>query len=153
MTILKLHREPLIDDWLDAYGHLNEAYYLLPFSNATWAMQAHFEIGVRYFQESGCAIYTVESHLRYLNEVRQPAVMEIESMVLGVDPKKLWWGHQMLVAGKVCATWEGMMLHYNTRESRTMALPDSVYEKLLAAQLKPLPDWAGRQISLSKNNS
>ena len=27
MTIFKLHSEPLKDEWLDAYGHLNEAYY------------------------------------------------------------------------------------------------------------------------------
>ena len=42
MTLLKLHAEPLKDEWLDAYGHLNEAYYLVPFSNGNWALQEHF---------------------------------------------------------------------------------------------------------------
>ena len=97
MTILKLHSEPLKDEWLDAYGHLNEAYYLVPFSNTTWILQEHFDIGVPYFEETGCAIYTVETHMRYVNDVRKPAVMEIESMILGSDPKKIWLAHQMVV--------------------------------------------------------
>ena len=150
MTVLKLHSEPLQDEWLDAYGHLNEAYYLVPFSNTTWIMQEHFDIGVPYFEETGCAIYTVEAHLRYLNDVRKPAIMEIESMVLGTDPKKLWWGHQMKVDGVLCATWEGLMLHYSTRDQRTTPMPDAVFEKLESAQVDPIPDWAGRQINLVK---
>ena len=68
MTRLKLHSEPLQEAWLDAYGHLNEAYYLVPFSNATWLMQDHFGIGVPYFKETGCAIYTVETHMRLPKE-------------------------------------------------------------------------------------
>ena len=150
MTVLKLHSEPLQDQWLDAYGHLNEAYYLVPFSNTTWIMQEHFDIGVPYFEETGCAIYTVEAHLRYLNDVRKPAVMEIESMVLGTDPKKLWWAHQMVVDGTVCATWEGLMLHYDTRENRTTPMPDAICQKLLGAEMDPTPEWAGRQVTLVK---
>jgi hypothetical protein len=64
MTILQLHSEPLQDSWLDAYGHLNEAYYLVPFSNTTWKLQDHFGIGVEYFEKTGCALFTLETHLR-----------------------------------------------------------------------------------------
>ena len=39
MSTFRLHEEPLQKGWLDAYGHLNEAYYLVPFSNATWKIQ------------------------------------------------------------------------------------------------------------------
>ncbi len=150
MTILKLHSEPLQDQWLDAYGHLNEAYYLVPFSNASWIIQEHFKIGVPYFEETGCAIYTVETHMRYLNDVRKPAVMKIETMILGSDAKKIWFAHQMVVEGTVCATAEFMCLHYNTREGRTTPMPDTVQASLKAARMPELPDWVGRQISLVK---
>ena len=103
MTILKLHSEPVQDQWLDAYGHLNDAYYLVPFSNTTWVLQDHFGVGVEYFDRTGCAIYTVETHMRYLNDVRKPALMEIESMILGSDQKKIWFAHQMIVEGTMCA--------------------------------------------------
>ena len=150
MTILKLHSEPLKDEWLDAYGHLNEAYYLVPFSNTTWILQEHFDIGVPYFEETGCAIYTVETHMRYVNDVRKPAVMEIESMILGSDPKKIWLAHQMVVDGGICATAEFMLLHYSTREGRTIEMPEPVQIKLREAELEEKPDWVGRQISLVK---
>jgi len=150
MTVLRLHSEPMQDSWLDLYGHLNEAYYLVPFTNTTWIMQDHFGIGSDYFDATGCAIYTVETHLRYLNDVRAPATMEIETMMLGSDTKKIWFAHQMLVAGELCATAEFMTLHYNTREGRTMEMPDEIRTSLKAAEVDELPDWVGRQISLVK---
>ena len=97
MTRFCLHAEPLQDGWLDAYGHLNEAYYLIPFSNATWALQAHFNIGTAYFDQTGRALYTLETHLRYVREVRAPADLQVESMVLGVDEKRLHIGHRLIV--------------------------------------------------------
>ncbi len=150
MTILKLHAEPVLDAWLDAYGHLNEAYYLVPFSNATWALQDHFGIGVDYFQRTGGALYTVESHLRYLKEVRAPATMEIESMILGSDPKRIRFAHVMRVDGIERATFECMMLHFDTKAGRTAPLPETVQAALKAAEVAELPDWAGRSVSLEK---
>ena len=150
MKLLRLHCEPLIDEWLDTYGHLNEAYYLVPFTNTTWKLQDYFGIGVDYFNKSSCAIYTVETHLRYLNDVRKPATMDIESIILGSDAKRIWFAHKMLVDEKLCATAEFMLLHYNTKEGRTMPMPDDVQAQLKAAELDELPDWVGRRISLEK---
>lgn len=148
MTTLKLHEEPLQDTWLDAYGHLNEAYYLVPLSNATWKLQDHFGIGVAYFDETGCAIYTLETHLRYVAEVRSPALIEVETILLGSDEKRIWFAHQMIVDGKLCATGEFMGLHYSTRDSRTAEMPESVQTALKQAEVVEKPDWVGRQISL-----
>ncbi len=150
MTSFKFHSEPLQDDWLDAYGHLNEAYYLVPFSNTTWRMQDHFLLGVDYFKRTGCALYTVETHLRYLNEVRQPALLEIETLILGSDAKKIWFAHQMIVDGTVRATAEFMILHYDTRQGRTLPMPEPVQAMLKQAQITERPDWVGRAISLYK---
>ena len=150
MTILKLHSEPLQDAWLDAYGHLNEAYYLVPFSNTTWRLQDHFGLGVDYFGNTGCAIYTVETHLRYLREVRKPAMMNIESIILGSETKKIWFAHLMLVDETQCATAEFMALHYDTKQGRTAPMPDDVQAMLKDFEVKQKPDWAGRRISLNK---
>ena len=151
MTVFRFHSEPLQDSWLDLYGHLNEAYYLVPFSNTTWIMQDHFGIGSEYFDATGCAIYTVETHLRYLNDVRAPASMDIETIVLGCDAKKIWFAHRMLVEDRLCATAEFMALHYSTREGRTMAMPEQVQADLADAAVDTLPDWVGRRISLVKS--
>jgi len=148
MTVFRFHSEPLQQSWLDLYGHLNEAYYLVPFSNTTWVMQDHFGIGSEYFEATGCALYTVETHLRYLNDVRAPASMDIETLLLGSDAKKIWFAHRMLVGDRLCATAEFMGLHYNTREGRTVAMPEQVQAALGAAVVGELPDWVGRRISL-----
>ncbi len=150
MTFFKFHSESLQDEWLDAYGHLNEAYYLVPFSNTTWLMQDHFRMGVDYFKRTGCALYTVETHLRYLDEVRRPALMEIETLILGSDAKKIWFAHQMIVAGTIRATAEFMILHYDTRQGRTTQMPDPVQAMLKQAETTEKPDWVGRQIGLRK---
>lgn len=150
MTHFKLHAEPLQNSWLDAYGHLNEAYYLVPFTNTTWKLQDQFKIGIDYFEETGCALYTVETHLRYLDDVRSPAMIEVESIILGADAKKIWFAHKMMVDGKLCATGEFMVLHYSTRESRTIEMPTSVQSALKQAEIAEKPDWIGRQISLKR---
>jgi acyl-CoA thioesterase FadM len=150
MTIMKLHAEPLLDDWLDAYGHLNEAYYLVPFSNTTWVLQDHFGIGVEYFERTGGALYTVETHLRYLKEVRAPAMLEIESLILGSDAKRIRLAHVMQVDGIERATFECLLLHFDTKAGRTSPLPEAVQAALKAAEVAELPNWAGRKVSLEK---
>lgn len=149
MTILKLHSEPVQDSWLDAYGHLNEAYYLVAFSNATWPLQDHFKIGTDYFDATGGAIYTVETHLRYLNEVRAPAVVDIESMILGSDAKRIHFAHVMKVDGTERATAEFMMLHFDSNAGRVAPMPEAVQAALKAAQVSELPEWSGRSLSLA----
>jgi len=150
MTVFSFHTEPMQQQWGDAYGHLNEAYYLVPFSNTTWVMQDHFGIGTDYFDATGCAIYTVETHLRYLKEVRMPATLHIETLMLGSDAKKIWFAHRMLVDGNLCATAEFMALHYDTRAGRSMELPAAVQQNLKAAEVEARPDWVGRQINLTQ---
>lgn len=147
-NILRLHSEPLQDSWLDAYGHLNEAYYLVAFSNATWALQKHFAIGTDYFDQTGAALYTVESHVRYLKEVRAPATLEIHSMVLGVHAKRLRIAHVMTVDDIERATFECLLLHFDSRAAKTSALPENVQAALHEATVLKLPDWAGRSVSL-----
>ena len=150
MTMFRFHSELLQDNWLDAYGHLNEAYYLVLFSNTTWKLQDHFGIGVEYFEETGCALFTLENHLRYLAEVRSPALIKIETMILGCDAKRIWFAHLMIVDGILCATAEFMGLHYSTRETCARAMPKAVQEALNKATVIKPPSWVGRKVSLEK---
>jgi len=150
MTALNLHAEPLKDEWLDAYGHLNEAYYMVPFTNANWAILDHFGIGTAYFERTGGALYTVESHVRYVKEVRSPALIEIETLVFDADAKRMRVAHIMKVDGIERATLECVMLHFDSKAGRTAPMPIEVQVALKAAQVVDLPPWAGRGISLDK---
>ncbi len=148
MTVFQLHSEPVRDEWLDHYGHLNEAYYLVPFSNATWALQEKFAIGQKYFDRTGGALYTVESHIRYLKDVRAPALMEVRTMILGVDAKRLHMAEVMTVDGVERATFECIGLHVDTNTGKSAPMPEDAVAALAEAVTAEPPDWAGRRISL-----
>lgn len=148
MSNFKFHAESLQPQWLDVYGHLNEAYYLVPFSNTTWIMQDHFGIGTDYFKQTSCALYTVETHVRYLKEVRAPADMQIETIILGSDVKRVWFAHLMLVDEILRATAEFMTLHYDTQKNCTAELPPDTQAALKKAEVAERPDWASRRIAL-----
>lgn len=151
MTSLHLHQEPLLDAWLDAYGHLNEAYYVVPFTNATWKLQDHFGIGTAHFELTGKALYTLESHIRYVGEVRAPATLDIESLVLGVDAKKLHIAHIMTFDGKERASIECLLLYYDSRAGKPAKFTDEVRQQLTAAVTTPQPDWIGRSVRPPKS--
>ena len=93
-------------------------------------------------------IRSVESHVRYLNEVTQGATLAIKGLCFGVDKKRYHYGEIMTVDGVECATAEFLTLHVDTKHGRTAPIPDDVYQRL-AAQVEPeLPDWAGKRIAV-----
>ena len=38
------------------------------------------------------------------------------------------------------------MLHFDTRAGKTAPFPEAAFEKMKAAVLDPVPDWAGRAV-------
>ena len=155
MNALNLHAEPLQDAWLDAYGHLNEAYYLVPFSRATWAYQNHFGIGDAFLTETGGALYTVETHLRYLRDVRAPAQIEIETYTLACDAKRLHIAHRMLVDETERATFECIGVHVDSKVGKTAPWPAEVLSTLSGLCLPEAdwPEWSGRRVSMKRNQT
>lgn len=150
MNVVTPHREQLRPEWLDAYGHLNEGYYLVAFSNAAWDFLDKLEVGVAYFERTGCGMYTAESHLRFLKEVRAPAVLETQGVILGLDAKRVRCGFIMTSGGEERATLETVYIHFDTKAGRAVAMSDEVQARLRAAQTAALPPWAGRGITLER---
>lgn len=143
---MKPHIEELKSSWLDAYGHLNEAYYIVAFSNATWPLQNYFGIGEQYFKSTGYALYTLESHTRYIKEVRAPADLIIHSTILDLRQKKLWIAHQMEVDKKLRATFECLLLHYDTRNKCAIPFANETLIRLKAEKAQKLPSWVSKSI-------
>ena len=121
-------------------------------SQAAWADFADLLLpaDVPYFKETGGALYTVETHLRYLAEVKAPATVEIESVIIDADHKRIWFAHEMIVDGSLRATGEFMILHFDTRQGKTTPMPEDVQAALQAAKLSEAPDWAASQIGLNR---
>ena len=69
-------KEPVQDAWIDYNGHLSEAYYVLALGHATDAVMELIGLGPEYRSTNDASLYTVEAHLRYLEEV--PAGSDVE---------------------------------------------------------------------------
>ena len=148
--------ESVRPEWIDYNGHLSEAYYVLVFGHATDAMMAGTGLTDAYREVTGCSLYTVESHVRYLREVKEGSELRIRTRVLGVDTKKVRFAHEMVVT-EVAAGEPGVadggiepvatteLLGVHVGDGGAVPFPAGVrarFEELT----EPAPWWAGRSI-------
>ena len=138
-------RQRVLPEWIDYNGHLSEAYYVLVFGFATDALMERVGMDRAYLQQSGCSLYTVEAHVRYLREVAPDSELRITSRVVDAGAKKLRVCHEMVVEGTLVATEEVMALHVDGEQGRAAAFPQRIADDL-AARLEPAPEYAGRSI-------
>ena len=145
-------REEVRPEWVDYNGHLSEAYYVLTFGHATDAVMDAVGLDESYRQRSGASLFTVEAHVRYLDQVREGALLEIESSIIGVAPKALRIWHEMSCGGVVRATEELLALHVDTDSERAVPLPEEVARAAGRLLVAP-PEGSGRGIALTPQPS
>ena len=83
MTDPVVWTEPVLDEWIDYNGHLSEPYYVLVFGHATDAVMEHVGLGPEHRARAGASLFTVEAHVRYLDQVPAGADLEVQSAVIG----------------------------------------------------------------------
>ena len=136
-------REPVQDAWIDYNGHLSEPYYVLVLGHATDAVMDAVGLGPDYRSATGASLYTVEAHIRYLDEVSAGADLEARSWIIGVAPKLLWIWHELWAEGRLRATEEILGVHVVAGSSAPM--PEDVAARAREA-CADLPEHAGRRI-------
>ncbi|MCI2417560.1 thioesterase family protein [Saccharopolyspora sp. K220] len=145
MTGLREFRQRVRAEWIDYNGHLSEAYYVLVFGFATDAVMDQVGLDAGYRTATGCSLYTVEAHVRYLREVKPDAELVVTSRVVGAGAKKVRICHEMTVADALVATEEIMALHVDGAQGSTTPFPDVVADRF-AALVEPPPEYAGSAI-------
>jgi acyl-CoA thioester hydrolase len=147
MPELAVWTEDVRPEWIDYNGHLNEGYYVVVFGHATDAVMARLGMTPQYLVDTATSLYTVEAHVRYLDEVPAGARLEVRSAVIGVTGKLLWLWHEMWSAGRLRATEEVLAVHVDTRAGRSCPFPDELRARA-EALLVPPPEQASRRIVL-----
>ena len=135
-------REPVQDAWIDYNGHLSEPYYVLVFGHATDAVMDMVGLGAAYREANDASLYTVEAHVRYLDEVSAGSELEVRSSVIGATGKLLWIWHELWVDDRLRATEEVLGVHVVGRASAQF--PDDVAARARQACVAPPPEAAGR---------
>ncbi len=144
----------VLHEWVDYNGHLRDAHYLLIFSFATDALMDLFGLDDAGRKATGHSIFTLESHINYLLEVKQGTPIEVRTQILGVDAKRLDIYHTLHVAGTepALAANEQMLLNVDMSGPRAAPFALAVLPRVqaLAAQHRglPKPKYAGRAIAL-----
>ncbi|MBA8824412.1 acyl-CoA thioester hydrolase [Saccharopolyspora lacisalsi] len=138
-------RQQVRDEWIDYNGHLSEAYYVLVFGFATDALMEHIGLDEQYRRRTGCSLYTVEAHVRYLREVGPESELVVTTHVVGGSAKKLRICHEMSLGEEVVATEEVLALHVDGEQGRAVEFPDEVARRIGALTETP-PHYAGRSI-------
>jgi len=138
-------RERVRPEWVDYNGHLSEAYYVLVFGHATDEVMRCVGLGEDYRAASRASLFTVEAHLRYLDQVPDDAELEIRSTVIGAGAKKLHLWHEMWVDARLRATEEILGVHVDVTSGRASFFPDQVRASIDALLVDP-PGHAGRSI-------
>lgn len=141
--------------WIDYNGHMMDAYYCVAFTEATEAFLDHVGLGAAYRAESGCGIYTVESHVCFAKSVRGGTAIRYESQLLGWDDKRLHLFHRMVgPGGDQVATNELMLLHVDLATERVTPMPPTrsrAVQLVGSAQAAlPPPQNAGRRIHMPR---
>ena len=137
--------EDVRPDWIDYNGHLSEPYYVLVLGHATDEVMDTVGLGPAYRQSTGASLYTVEAHIRYLEQVGPGEQLEARSWVIGSTGKLLWIWHELYAEGRLRATEEILGVYVDTASGRSAPFPDEVAARIRALQVDP-PEHAGRSI-------
>jgi acyl-CoA thioester hydrolase len=145
---LQVHAATVVPEWVDYNGHLSEWAYLLVFGDNADALFRFIGIDEAY-RATGQSLYTAETHLRHLREVKLGQQLALTLTVLGHDAKRLHVLHEMCADGiGPVATAEQLLLHVNSALGRVAPFGNQIADRLrqIAAAHAALgtPDYAGR---------
>lgn len=142
-------------DWTDYNNHMNEARYLQCFGDASDALMRMIGCDADYIA-SGGSYFTVETHIRHLQEVAVNESVYTRTQVLEAKGKKLHLFHFLHHAdGRLLATGEHMLIHVSL-QTRTACEPALNIQKKLTdiatrhARLER-PEGAGRAVGEAKS--
>ncbi len=152
---LSLHRAIVRKEWVDYNGHLNDAYYMVIFSQATDAFIDYIGMDDAARRATKTSIYTLEGHINYLLEVKEGQEVEIRTRLIRHDAKRMQLYHEMFrhdVADPVAAA-EFMLLHVETTGgAKSAPFRSDIAAKLQAIQVAqdamPPSTFSGRTIGL-----
>ncbi len=148
---LETYRVSVAEPWIDYNGHMNEGYYGVAFGDASDAYLLQRGFDEAYRRDVGGTFYTVETHIRFLRELKFGDPLLFRTTVLGVDAKKLHLFHSMVHedADYEAATQEVFLLHVTLADVAVTPMAAPLLAAMEAdrdAHLDLYPDGAGNSI-------
>ncbi len=128
-TPLDLPTETVKPEWIDYNGHMNVAYYLLAFDEASETLDAYLGLSREYKKRAYKGTFAGDIHISYIREVKEGDPLRMTGRVVGSDAKRVHYWLEMFHAteGYLAATAEYMILHIDMSVRRVAPMaPDMV---------------------------
>jgi acyl-CoA thioester hydrolase len=119
------------ENYRDEMGHMNVMWYTHLFSSAFEHFANEFGFGEAYFRANQMGSFALETHVRYLAEVRIGNHVTVRSRVLGRSAKRIHFMHFMTIdeSEALAATQEHIGAHIDMRVRRMTPLPPDIAER------------------------
>jgi acyl-CoA thioester hydrolase len=155
---LALHTDVVRPEWIDYNGHMNLAFFVMAFDFATDAFFDHLGADEAYRDQTGYSLFLLETHVNYLNQMREGDGMRFETQLLDYDHKRVHYFHRMYHAERayLAATTELLFVHVDTTQDRSIAIPAPISNNLAALmdahRNLERPAEVGRVMGIRKKN-
>ncbi len=141
---------PVPQSWTDYNGHMNEAHYTEASAQATDRFMEMIGCDAEYIAAGG-SYFTVENHVRFLDELHEGNALSVTTQVLQGAGKKMHLFHRLIgPEGKLAATVETLLLHMDLNARGTSLPSPEVADKLASFAAAhaglALPEGAGRHV-------
>jgi carnitine 3-dehydrogenase len=148
---IRIYERVIGTDWIDYNGHVNDSRYLQLSSLGVDTFMGAIGIDADYLA-TGRTYMTVESHVGYVDQCHAGDHIYVDVQLLAHDSKRLhvftWMRRHG--SGALVATAEHLLLHADTKASKTVAAAPSILDRLASIALVhdqlPYPRAAGRRI-------
>lgn len=129
---LDLHRGVVLPEWADYNGHMNLAYYLLAFDQATDRFFDNLELGHAYRLRANRSLFTLEAHVTYEHELDVGMPFRCTTQLVDYDHKRLHYFHRMYhgTEGFLAATNELLSIHVDLASRRSAELGADALDRL-----------------------
>lgn len=147
-------RTEIKPEWIDFNGHFNAGYYFVVFDDAVTDWTRFVGLTDTHRAAHDVTTFSVEGHITFERELQLGDPVEIRTMLLGYDAKKIHCIHLMHHAteGWLAATNELLSMHISNRTRRSAPMAPEVQDRLAAIAEAhgrlPVPPQVGRTIGL-----
>lgn len=153
MTQYLEHEAVVVPEWIDHNGHMNVAFFVLAFDEATDAAYERWGIGLDYPETSGCSVFTLGMNVDYHSELFEGDAIRVLTQLVDYDSKRLHYFHQMYHAesDRLAAANECLCMNVGLESRRSESFPADVLEILEQSHRpQPRPEGFGRTLTIRR---
>lgn len=150
------YTETVRPEWIDHNGHMNMAYYVLAFDEASGALMRYIGIDQAYRDRTRHGTFTGDFHIHYVQEVLEGDPLRFRQQVIHCDEKRMHYWLEMYHAekGYLAAEAEAITLHIDMSVRKVAPFPPDIYARIRAVydahRHLPVPENLGRQIKVKR---